>query len=80
MSDMRLRRVARFLYAFIVGDDGLIAFGVIAALAVTGWTAHSTALPAWWIVAAVILGLLPLSIHKAVRAANAPPSSPPPTT
>jgi membrane protein implicated in regulation of membrane protease activity len=68
------------LYAFIVGDDGLIAFGVVAALAVTGWTAHSTALPAWWIVAAVILGLLPLSIRKAVRAANAPPSPPPPTT
>lgn len=70
MSNMRLRRVARFSYAFIVGDDGLIALGIVAALALTAWTVRSTALPAWWIVPAVILVLLPLSIRKAVRASS----------
>jgi hypothetical protein len=79
VSNMQLGSVTRFLYAFVVGDDGLIALGIVAALAITAWIVHSTALPAWWIVAAVILVLLPLSIRKEVRAANAPPSSPPPS-
>jgi len=80
VTNMQLRGAAMFCYAFIVGDDGLVALGVVAALAVTAWTAHNTTLPAWWIVAAVILISLPLSIRKEVRTAVAPRSSQPPAT
>jgi hypothetical protein len=77
---MRLRSVVRVTYEFIAGDDGTIPLGVIVALAVTGWTAHNTVLPAWWIVAAAILVLLPLSVGRAVRAALASRSCQPPAS
>ena len=62
-----LRNVFLFLYEFIFGDDWQVAFGVVAALAVTAGISHSTALPTWWIVVVAVLVLLPLSIRRRTR-------------
>jgi hypothetical protein len=62
----RLRAVGRFWYAFIVGDDWRIAVAVVAALAVTGVLAVA-GLPAWWVLPAAVVVVLPLSVLRAAR-------------
>jgi hypothetical protein len=61
-----LKGFAGFWYRFFVGDDWTVAVGVIAALAATDlattWTVHS-----WWIVPAIALGMLAISVHRAAR-------------
>jgi hypothetical protein len=62
-----LRSFLRFWYDFIVGDDWLVAAGVVVALAATGVLAHSR-LPAWWLLPGAVVALLALSLWRAVRA------------
>jgi membrane protein implicated in regulation of membrane protease activity len=62
-----LRNVFLFFYEFIFGDDWQVAFGVVAALAVTAGISHGTAVPTWWIAVVAVLVLLPRSIHRRTR-------------
>jgi hypothetical protein len=61
-----LRGVAAFWYDFIVGDDWVVAVGVVAGLAIT-YALSKTALAAWWLMPLAIVVLLPLSLWRAVR-------------
>jgi hypothetical protein len=57
-----VKRVARFLWDFVVGDDWRIAAGVVAALSVTV-VAHT-----WWVLPLAVAGLLALSVSRYGRA------------
>ncbi|MCW2914279.1 MAG: hypothetical protein JWN52_2347 [Actinomycetia bacterium] len=61
-----LRSFLSFWYDFIVGDDPLVAAGVVTALAMTALLAHA-GLPAWWLLPAAVLMLLAGSLARATR-------------
>ncbi len=61
-----LRGLAAFSYDFVVGDDWLVAVGVLAGLAVT-YALSRTSIPAWWLLPLLLAVLLPLSLWRAVR-------------
>jgi hypothetical protein len=62
----RLRGFAAFWYDFVVGDDWVIAVGVVISLAVT-YALSRTAVPAWWLLPMVLFVLLPFSLWRAAR-------------
>ena len=62
-----MRAFGAFAYDFVVGDDWVVAAGVVAALAVTYVLAHGAKVSAWWLVPAVVVVLLPVSLWRAVR-------------
>jgi hypothetical protein len=62
----RARAFAAFWYDFVVGDDWLVAVGVVAGLALT-YALSRAAVPAWWLLPLLIGGLLPLSLWRASR-------------
>jgi hypothetical protein len=62
----RMRAFAAFWYDFVIGDDWLIAVGVVIGLAVTYWLSR-TAVPAWWLLPLFLVLLLPLSLWRATR-------------
>jgi hypothetical protein len=62
----RLRAFGAFAYDFVIGDDWLVAAGVVAGLAITYWLSHAS-IPAWWLVPALLIVLLPVSLWRAVR-------------
>jgi hypothetical protein len=59
----------RFWYEFIVGDDWMVAAGVIAALGVTSLLAHRN-VPAWWLMPAAVGLLLVTSLRRAAKNAH----------
>ncbi|HEV3390555.1 MAG TPA: hypothetical protein VG057_16155 [Solirubrobacteraceae bacterium] len=59
-------RAARAVWDFVVGDDPLTAFGVVAALGATALIAGAGA-PAWWVMPVAVLALLGLSLRRAAR-------------
>ena len=63
----RVRAFGAFLYDFVIGDDWWVAAGVVLALGLTYLLAHAASVTAWWLVPAVLVALLPLSLWKAVR-------------
>jgi hypothetical protein len=63
-----LRGFGAFWWDFIVGDDWLVAAGVVAALIVTAVLA-SAGLPAWWFLPAAVLLLLGVSLRRGIREA-----------
>lgn len=62
----RITVFCRFWYDFIVGDDWRVAVAVIAALALTYGTS-TIGIPAWWILPATVVILLPLSLWRVAR-------------
>ena len=62
----RIRAFAAFWYDFVIGDDWLVAAGVVVSLALT-YALSRTAIPAWWLVPLFLLLLLPLSLWRATR-------------
>ena len=56
----------RFWYDFIVGDDWVVAAGVVPALIVTALLAQR-GLNAWWVMPAAVVVLLAASIWRATR-------------
>lgn len=64
-----LRGFGAFWWDFIIGDDWLVAAGVVLGLVVTALLVH-VGIPAWWVLPAAVLGTLPLSLARGVRAAE----------
>ncbi len=62
----RIRAFAAFWYDFVVGDDWLIAVGVVVGLALT-YALSRTSVPAWWLLPLSLVLLLPLSLWRAAR-------------
>jgi hypothetical protein len=62
----RIRALAAFWYDFVIGDDWLVAAGVVVSLALT-YALSQTAVPAWWLVPLFLLLLLPVSLWRATR-------------
>ena len=56
----------RFWYDFIIGDDWVVAVGVVIALALT-YAVSRTSVPAWWLLPLALVLLLPLSLWRATR-------------
>jgi hypothetical protein len=52
-------RFLRFVWEFVVGDDPLVAAGVVLALAVTA------VLEVWWLLPLAVLALLYVSLRRA---------------
>jgi hypothetical protein len=63
----RLKAFGLFWYDFIIGDDWSVAAGVVIALALVALVSRTSA-PAWWILPVVVVGLLPLSVWREIRA------------
>ena len=59
----------RFWYEFIVGDDWLIAVGVVAAIAVTALIVDR-GVAAWWVMPLAVVALLVGSLRRVVRRAS----------
>jgi hypothetical protein len=62
----RLRRFLAFWYDFVIGDDWLVAVGVVVGLAGT-YGLSKASVPAWWLLPVVVAVLLPLSVRRAIR-------------
>lgn len=63
----QLKAFGAFWYDFIIGDDWRIALGVALALAVTFLLARTTTIALWWVLPAVVVVALPMSIRRAIR-------------
>jgi hypothetical protein len=62
----RIKAFFAFLYDFVIGDDWRIAAGVVIGLAVT-YAVSRTSVPAWWVLPALLVVLLPASLWVATR-------------
>lgn len=61
-----LRSLLTFSYDFLVGDDWTVAVGIVIALAVTA-VLTTVGVSAWWLLPLALLGLLALSLARAIR-------------
>lgn len=64
-----MRRITQFVafwYDFIVGDDWVVAVGVVAALALAAVLARS-GIQAWWVMLIAVILLLSVSLWRATR-------------
>jgi hypothetical protein len=62
----RIRALATFLWEFVVGDDWLLALGVVAGLALTALVAELGA-TAWWLLPGLAAAMLAASVWRASR-------------
>lgn len=62
----RIKAFGAFWYDFVIGDDWLVAAGVVISLALT-YALSQTAVPAWWLVPLSLVLLLPVSLWRATR-------------
>jgi hypothetical protein len=67
----RMKAFGAFWYDFVVGDDWLMAAGIVASLVITAIAVRVADLLAWWIVPVAIVILLPVSLWRAVKADRA---------
>jgi len=63
----QLRAFGLFAYDFVIGDDWRVAVGVADGLVGTYLLAHDAGVAAWWLVPALLVTLLPVSLWRAVR-------------
>jgi len=61
-----LVRAANAVWEFVVGDDPMIALGVVVALGATALIAAAGA-AAWWVMPLAAVALLALSLRRASR-------------
>ena len=59
----RIKAFGAFWYDFIIGDDWLVAAGVVIALALT-YALSRTTVPAWWLLPLALAVLLPVSLSR----------------
>jgi hypothetical protein len=64
-----MRAFAAFWYDFIVGDDPVVAIGVVIALALTGLLAHAS-VTSWWVMPVAAAILLGATLIRAARSAR----------
>ena len=62
----RLAAFGRFWWEFVIGDDWLVAVLVVAAIGATAVLAAAN-LAAWWLLPIAILGVLWVSLRRAIR-------------
>jgi hypothetical protein len=62
----RLRAFGAFWYDFVIGDDWVLAAGVVLGLAGTYLLNHA-GLAAWWLLPLLVAVLLPASLWRATR-------------
>jgi len=75
----RLKSIGAFWYDFVIGDDWLVAAGVIVGLAGT-YGLHRAGVTAWWLLPLVLVVLLPLSLRRAISGPLLPRRRPAPRT
>jgi len=61
----RLETLVTFVWEFVVGDDWTIALGVVGALGITALLADLGS--AWFVMPIAVVGLLGLSVWRAIR-------------
>lgn len=59
------RAFGAFWYDFVIGDDWLVAAGVVVGLAGT-YGLHRAGVAAWWLLPVLLVVLLPVSLARAV--------------
>lgn len=78
----RLRQFGAFCWDFVVGDDWLLAAGVVAALAGTAGLV-AAGVPAWWLPPVAVVVLLAVSLRRGMRRTppgdGTPPHADPPS-
>jgi uncharacterized membrane protein HdeD (DUF308 family) len=62
----RLRAFGAFWYDFVIGDDWVIAAGIVAALLGT-WLLTRAGVAGWWLLPLFVAVLLPASLWRATR-------------
>ena len=67
----RLRAFGAFWYDFIIGDDWLVAAGVVVGLAGT-YGLNKAGVTAWWLAPLLIAVLLPVSLSRAASGSLLP--------
>jgi hypothetical protein len=55
----------RFWWDFVIGDDWLVAAGIVVALGLTALLAHHD-VSAWWVMPVAVVALLVLSLRRAI--------------
>jgi hypothetical protein len=60
-----LRAFGEFWYDFVIGDDWLVAAGVVVGLLGT-WGLHAAGVTSWWLLPLILVVLLPVSLARAV--------------
>lgn len=73
----RIKAFGAFWYDFIIGDDWLVAAGVVIALALT-YALSLTMVPAWWLLPLALAVLLPVSLWREARKRRGAEGSAPP--
>ncbi len=63
----KLTAFGAFAYDFVIGDDWSVAVAVAVALAITYALTHGAKVSAWWLIPAVLVVILPVSLWRAVR-------------
>jgi hypothetical protein len=67
----------RFWYDFIIGDDWVIAIGVVVALGLTALIADR-GITAWWTMPVAVVALLAASLRRGVRQSSSDAEQPEP--
>ena len=62
----RLRAFGAFWYDFVIGDDWVIAAGIVLALVGT-YLLNKAGVAAWWLLPLFVVILLPVSLWRATR-------------
>ncbi|HUZ27277.1 MAG TPA: hypothetical protein VMV07_26300 [Streptosporangiaceae bacterium] len=62
----RLRAFGAFWYDFVIGDDWVIAVGIVIALLVT-YLFSRAGVAAWWVLPLLVAVVLPTSLWRATR-------------
>ncbi|WP_334172463.1 hypothetical protein [Sinomonas sp.] len=60
----KIKAFGMFWWNFLIGDDWTVAAAVAVGLAATWALSHAAAVPSWWLMPAVVLAVLPLSIRR----------------
>jgi hypothetical protein len=67
----RIRAFGAFWYDFVIGDDWLVAAGVVVGLAGT-YGLSQAGVSAWWLVPVLVAILLPVSLSRGVSGSLLP--------